>query len=172
MVRAAVRTLTLSVYRVREPSLERFILERTAKIRTGTIKSTSKNKMFKFPKKFQPFRQFLENISVFWSVLFTLVPRVKPYFSQLIFDCQQIAISVDTQHETGAVEKELLNEHLDFLHYFADIIVNSPHHLSTLLIELLLQKLFSVYASPIFKDIAGETKFTILSKIMFDLLFS
>ena len=46
MVRAAVRTLTLSVYRVREPSLERFILERTAKIRTGTIKSTSKNKIF------------------------------------------------------------------------------------------------------------------------------
>ena len=26
MVRAAVRTLTLSVYRVREPSLERFLL--------------------------------------------------------------------------------------------------------------------------------------------------
>ena len=116
MVRAAVRTLTLSVYRVREPSLERFILERTA----------------------------------------------KPYFSQLIYDCQQIAISCDTQHETGQVELELLNEHLDFLHYFADIIVNSPEQLSTLLIELLLQKLFSVYASPIFKDIAGNRKLKIL----------
>ena len=27
----------------------------------------------------------------------------KPYFSQLIYDCQQIAIKIDTQHETGQV---------------------------------------------------------------------
>jgi hypothetical protein len=110
MVRAAVRTITLSVFRVREPSLERFIIERTA----------------------------------------------KPYFSQLIFDCQQLAISCDTQHETGQVETELLNEHMDFLHYFADIIGNSPKLLSNLLIELLLQKLISVYAAPIYKNIAGK----------------
>ena len=60
MVRAAVRTLTLSVYRVREPSLEKFLLERIS----------------------------------------------KPYFTQLIYDCQQIAIKIDTQHETGQVAQE------------------------------------------------------------------
>ena len=68
MVRAAVRTLTLSVYRVREPSLEKFLLERIS----------------------------------------------KPYFTQLIYDCQQIAIKIDTQHETGQVAQELLNEERDF----------------------------------------------------------
>ncbi|CAG5089312.1 Oidioi.mRNA.OKI2018_I69.PAR.g12170.t1.cds [Oikopleura dioica] len=113
MVRAAVRTLTLSVYRVREPALESFLLERTA----------------------------------------------KPYFSQLVYDCQQIAIAIDTQHETGKVEPQLLNDHMDFLHYFADIISNASPALGNLLIELLLQKLLSVYAAPIFKDIGVDPSF-------------
>ena len=100
MVRAAVRTLTLSVYRVREPSLEKFLLERIS----------------------------------------------KPYFTQLIYDCQQIAIKIDTQHETGQVAQELLNEHLDFIHYFGDLMSNSSAELSDLLLELILTKLLSVYA--------------------------
>jgi len=113
MVRAAVRTLTLSVYRIREPTLESFLLERTA----------------------------------------------KPFFSQLVYDCQQIAIAIDTQHETGKVEPQLLNDHMDFLHYFADIISNASAALGNMLIELLLQKLLSVYAAPIFKDIGVDPSF-------------
>jgi len=113
MVRAAVRTVTLSVYRVREPSLEKFLLERIS----------------------------------------------KPYFTQLIYDCQQIAISIDTQHETGQVAQELLNEHLDFVHYFADIMSNSSTDLSDLLLELILTKLLSVYAYPLYQNIAIEPTF-------------
>jgi len=113
MVRAAVRTLTLSVYRVREPSLERFLLERIS----------------------------------------------KPFFSQLIYDCQQIAIKIDTQHETGQVSQELLNEHLDFIHYFGDIMSNSSPELSDLLLELVLKKLLSVYAFPLYHNISVQPTF-------------
>lgn len=83
MVRAAVRTLTLSVYRVREPSLEKFLLERIS----------------------------------------------KPYFTQLIYDCQQIAIKIDTQHETGQVAQELLNEERDFL--MSVVFVSDSKHIRT-----------------------------------------
>ena len=42
--------------------------------------------------------------------------------------------------------KELLNEHLDFIHYFGDLMSNSSAELSDLLLELILTKLLSVYA--------------------------
>ena len=42
--------------------------------------------------------------------------------------------------------QELLNEHLDFIHYFGDLMSNSSAELSDLLLELILTKLLSVYA--------------------------
>ena len=31
---------------------------------------------------------------------------------KLIYDCQQIAMQIDTQHEIGQMDVELLNEHM------------------------------------------------------------
>ena len=88
MVRAAVRTLTLSVYRVREPSLERFILERTAK------------------PYFSQVPRFSTNYIIYMYLVCTNI------LFKLIYDCQQIAMQIDTQHEIGQMDVELLNEHM------------------------------------------------------------
>ena len=96
MVRAAVRTLTLSVYRVREPSLERFILERTAKPYFSQVSRFS--------------TIYIIFIHVLFLYMYYLVSN--NILFKLIYDCQQIAMQIDTQHEIGQMDVELLNEHM------------------------------------------------------------
>lgn len=49
---------------------------------------------------------------------------------KLIYDCQQIAMQIDTQHEIGQMDVELLNEHMGSVLFSNQILIkNMKFHL-------------------------------------------
>ena len=79
-----------------------------------------------------------------------LIHSMRPDRSlRIVFCSSKISSNVPlifTGFPLKTLYQELLNEHLDFIHYFGDLMSNSSAELSDLLLELILTKLLSVYA--------------------------
>ncbi|KAH8353873.1 hypothetical protein KR084_009923 [Drosophila pseudotakahashii] len=121
MVRIAVRTISLNVYKVQNSSMLRFIRDKY------DINCTLMGTLFN--QKF-----FLRTAA--------------PYFSNLVWFIGKHILELDTcvrtdiDHQSNQKLSNLVAEHLDHLHYLSDILLLDIKDLNAVLTEHLLHKLF------------------------------
>ena len=66
-----------------------------------------------------------------------------------------------TENYSNSLWVNLYQLDKDFIHYFGDIMSNSSPELSDLLLELILKKLLSVYAFPLYHNISVQPTFKV-----------
>ncbi|KAH8295228.1 hypothetical protein KR018_008873 [Drosophila ironensis] len=122
MVRIAVRTISLNVYKVQNSSMLQFIRDKYGPCHQGSFQSP------------------------LYANLFSRTAA--PYFSNLVWFIGKhileldACVRTDIDHQSNQKLSNLVAEHLDHLHYLSDILLLDIKDLNAVLTEHLLHKLF------------------------------